>query len=196
MKKIFLIIILLLTTASLIYGADKNKKKDESIFYTYLGPYVEGGYNIVSINKWNSTTSTYVEGQMTYGPHVNGGLQFAIFTKYVAGDFRLSFNYNFFDSGDVFHLKGSLTAKALFKMNKIFYLTVGPGFYFETQPSNLDYLGAAGVQLPLGMVIETSESTRFVIDLMSRFGYYGIGESSYKLSFGLTIGFLMRVGKI
>jgi hypothetical protein len=75
-------------------------------------------------------------------------------------------------------------------------VTGGLGLYLETGPSNLSYAGAGGVCLSAGTFISLTEQIKLSIDLLTRYGSFGLGSESTKFSYGARLGILFRVGKV
>ena len=123
----------------------------------------------------------------------------------VIGDFRVEYMGNINGSHTAHHLFWSVFGKYKWPLSEKISITTGAGIYFETGPSNLNYNGTAGLQVPVGLIINTTFDTRLVIDLVGRFGFYGyddtvgkveISDNSYKVSCALTVGFLFKVGRL
>ncbi len=170
-----------------------DKKEKRELFYTFIGPVAGFGGNLIWLSGWNET---YQASYSFQGIFVKGGVMIDVFAKNFSGDFTVEYIYNFNENYPVMSLFFKITGKYVFKISEVFNLGLGLGGFFETPPSNITYRGAAGVQVPFGMILNTSSDSKLIIDFYARFGYYGIGEGSMKLSYGMTMAFLFKVGTL
>lgn len=175
------------------------------LFYTYVGPVAGFGYNHIKYKTWDTTLNLHTDAK-THGFQATGGAMFNVFINNVIGDFRVEYIFNH-NGGEhvVHHLFWSIFGKYRWQLTELISIATGAGIYFETPPSNLTYSGTAGVQVPLGIIINTTFETRLIIDLVGRFGLYGyddaigkveISDNSYKASYGITVAFLFKVGRL
>lgn len=202
MKKKFtnisILLILVLTGVS-AFSQEKQdefiteKKEKRELFHTYIGPVLSAGGNYIWFTGWNET---YQAAYSYQGLFFKGGAMIDVFAKNFSGDFTVEYIYNMNENYSVMSLFFKITGKYVFKISEIFHLTAGLGGYFETPPSNIAYRGGAGVQLPFGMIINTTFETKLLIDFYARYGYYGLGEGSSKLSYGMSLAFLFKVGTL
>lgn len=200
-----IILLLFLCFASLSLSAQEIKEPRKVLFYTYVGPVAGFGYNHIRYKSWDTTLNEHVSVNES-GIQTTAGAMFNVFINNIIGDFRVEYIYNHNGGSHVVqHLFWSVFGKYRWQLTDIFAITTGGGIYFETPPSNLSYSGTAGLQIPLGVIINTSFETRLVIDLVGRFGLYGyddaigkieISENSYKASYGITVAFLFKVGRL
>ncbi len=203
-----ILILFVLSTIWLISepaAAQDTKSPRKMLFYTYAGPIGGFGYNHIKYKDWNTTLNEHVSIK-THGFQATGGAMFNVFIKNVIGDFRVEYIFNH-NGGDhvVHHLFWSIFGKYRWQLTDLISIATGGGIYFETPPSNLTYSGTAGLQVPVGIIINTTFETRLVIDLVGRFGLYGyddavgkieISDNSYKASYGITVAFLFKVGRL
>lgn len=204
MKKKFtllsILFIFLLATCS-VFSQEKqeeakpDKKEKRELFYTFIGPVAGFGGNYIWFKGWDDTSNTQTSYSFQ-GMFFKGGVMIDVFAKNFSGDFTVEYIYNMNENYPVMSLFFKITGKYVFKINEIFNLSLGVGGYFETPPSNIAYRGGAGVQVPFGMILNTTSDTKFIIDFYARFGYYGLGEGSLKVSYGMTLAFLFKVGTL
>ncbi|MCP4130669.1 MAG: hypothetical protein GY754_06775 [bacterium] len=171
----------------------RQLRSEKELHYTYIGPVAGGGMNFIQYSDW---TGTQRENQSISGFHAMGGVVFNIFVNFFIGDFRIYYMHNINDNGTLLHPFYTLSGKYNWQINNFFSLFAGLGCYFESPPSNLDYNGSAGGQLPLGFVLNTTFDTKFFFEAVAYYGVYGMGESSTKFFFGANIGFMFKVGRI
>jgi hypothetical protein len=168
-------------------------KKTSELYYTYLGLIVSGGINSITYNDWinNSEGSEDISGS-----YLSGGFLFNIYIKNIAGDFRLQYHYNMNDNETLQHLYLAIAGRYVYKINTKISLSSGPGLYFDSPPSTGGYDGSPGFWLPLGMVLNLGFDTKLVFDIIGKYGSYGKGEDSTKLSYGASVGIMYKVGRL
>lgn len=181
--------ILIFSTISL---SAQESRDDMSLNYTYIGPVFSTSYTHVEYRDWidNSTKTEKMSGYS-----LSGGIAIDIFSKNLCGDFHLKYNYSQLDY-TITNLEFSMSGKYLYMISENFSIGAGLGCYFESPPSNRDHDGSAGIQLPLTAIFNTTPDTKLFIDLLARYGSFGIGENSKVLSAGMNIGFVYKVGRI
>lgn len=195
-KTIALIICTLtvMLTPLALYAEEQNATERE-LFFTYIGPIFSVGGNHLYQSDWFSDKNK--QGEYNYtGYFVSGGFIISVFVKDFMGDFTMQYIHNFNEPGELYHLFYTVSGKWVWKVSKLFHITMGLGLYFETPPSNEDYGGAAGGQIPIGGIFNTTFDTKFVFDFYARYGFFGLGEYSSKVSYGMNVGFLFKVGRI
>ena len=192
MQKIKLYIVFSILVFSTINLSAQEVRDDASLNYTYIGPVLSTFYDKVEYRDWidNSTRTEKMSGYS-----LSGGIAIDIFAKDLCGDFHLKYNYSQLDY-TITNLEFSMSGKYLYSLNEYISIGAGLGCYFESPPSNREHNGSAGVQLPLTAIINTTPDTKLFIDLLARYGSFGIGENSKVLSAGMNIGFVYKVGKI
>ena len=175
--------------------AQKPESTERELFYTYIGPLFSAGFNHLYQSDWFSDKNR--QGDYNYrGSFVSGGFVICIFLKNFTGDFSMQYMHNFNEPGELYHLFYSISGKWVFKVSKPFHITTGLGLYFETPPSNEDYGGAAGGQILAGGIFNTTFNTKLFFDFFARYGFFGLGEYSSKVSYGINLGFIFKVGRI
>ncbi len=193
MKKTITIFALIISLLISSMGFSAEPRKASDLYYTYVGPIAGFGMH----NTWHKDWfDSKTETKSFSGLYTSGGALLNICVNNVIGDFRILYTYNTGSEYNLMHMTYEISAKYAWKINETFKFTAGLGMFFHSPPSNKDYNSSAGVELPLGTIIKTTESTRLLFDIVCQFGSYGLGEDSLKLSYGLNIGFMFKVGRI
>lgn len=193
-KKITIILILIcFITAPLHNLYSQVFKKTSELYYTYIGITAGGGLNRITYKDWMNDKQDTEE---LTGNYFSGGFLFNIFVNRFLGDFRLQYVYNKNSNYPIQHLYFSAAGRFVYAFNPTLSISSGPGIYFDSPPSTKSYDGSPGFQMPLGLVINIGFDTKLFFDLIGRYGSYGIGEESRKLSYGANLGFLYKVGRI
>lgn len=195
-NKIFSIILLLLMAMPLQYAMAQEKKpeaKERDLFYTYIGPMVSVGHAFIWHEEWDGTQRV---DSLYNGLFISGGVLFTVFVKNLAGSLSIQYIYNFNSNHYLQHLYYKMSGRYMFDITPIFQIGVGAGAYFESPPSDYDYQGGAGALLPVQFAVKTTSETRLLIDVFAQFGWYGEGENSVKLGYGVDIAFVFKVGTI
>jgi hypothetical protein len=190
-----LLSVLVFATLSAPLFALEEKQKSRDLIYTFIGPVMTGGFNYLYHSDWFSDKNRQEQRDYT-GSFVSGGFIINIFMDQFTGDFSMQYMHNFNEPGELYHLFYTVNGKWLWKVSEPFHITMGLGLYFETPPSNEDYNGAAGGQIPIGGVWNATFDTKLVFDFFVRYGFFGLGEYSSKLSYGLSVAFVFKVGRI
>ena len=167
-------------------------REEESLNYTYLGPAISSAYNSVEYTDWFETST---ETKKMSGYSMSGGAALNIFADNLCGDFQLKYAYNKLDY-TLTNLDFSISGKYYYPLNNTVSLGAGFGLYFETPPSNESHNGSAGLQLPLSLLLNTTSNSKLFIDILSRYGSFGIGENTKAISAGVNVGFIFKVGRI
>lgn len=167
-------------------------REEESLNYTYLGPVASFGYNKVEYRDWFGSST---ETKKMSGYTVSGGIAVDIFADRLCGDFQMKYAYNSLDFTLTF-LELSIAGKYMYPLNNTFSLGGGLGMYCQTPPSNKKYNGSGGIQVPLSMIVNTSPTTKFFVDIYYRYGSFGIGQNTSSTSAGVNAGFIFKVGRI
>jgi hypothetical protein len=192
MKKIFSLLIgFLFLLTSQVYGVE-SKQKEREFFFTYIGPLVSVGHGHIWHNYWSGTSRI---SEVNNGFFVSGGVIFSVFAKNLSGSLSIQYIFSFNSDHYLQHLLYKMSGKYMFQITPIFQIGVGAGAYFESPPSDYNYQGGAGALLPVEFAIAPTETTRLVIDIFATFGWYGLGEDSVKLGYGVDIAFIFRVGQ-
>ena len=186
---------------AILFMAAPGKAQDSHSFYTYIGPYLGVGYNLISYQEWDRISNTQATINAN-GPHGVAGVTLQLYMNEIIGDFKVGYMYNMND-GDhsAYHLQCAISLKYMWQLENGMHLGTGLGIYTETPPSTGGYDGGAGFILPVCAVFNISETTKAFTELEFRLGSYGnssdmaAGESR-KIALGLQAGFLFRIGKV
>ena len=195
MKKIIILIFLF---AVLKFDAAAQVVKEEGeLYFTYVGPSIGGGRNQIAYRGWSSESNAR-ESKLISGNYINGGFILDIFVKNMIGEFGLDYVNNF-SSGkpdvSVQHLMLTSAGKFAYSLNNFSALTCGVGVYLETPPASRSYRGG-GLNGVIGAVFDISRDWKIIFDFVCRYGFFGIGDDSSKLSLGGKIGVVYKVGRI
>lgn len=171
-----------------------NVRNEDTLYYTYMGPVLSGGYMKAAYTDWFDAETVTREEKVS-GVYYSGGMAICIFAGEFCGDFQLKYVYNSLDYSLAF-TEFSISGKYLYPFNDIFSAGGGLGIYFATPPSNMHYDGSAGIMLPLSAVFNTTASTKAFIDIYFGYGSFGIGEETSSLKAGINAGFVFKVGRI
>jgi hypothetical protein len=194
-KNILAFLLVMAALAAALPAAAQQKEKARELIYTFIGPVMTGGFNHLYQSDWYGDTNRQDQRDYT-GAFVSGGFIISLFMEQFTGDFSMQYMHNFNKPGELYHLFYTVNGKWLWKVSNPFHITMGLGLYFETPPSNRDYNGAAGGQIPIGGVWNTTFDTKLVFDFFVRYGFFGLGEYSSKLCYGLSVAFVFKVGRI
>lgn len=189
---IILFLIVILTTAG-IAQEKKRERGERDLFYTYIGPIISVGHAHIWYNDWIGSSH---KKQLLNGFFISGGALLAVFVKNLTGSISIQYIYSFNSNYPIQHLLYKMSGKYLFHINDLFSIGVGAGAYFESPPSDHGYLGGAGALLPVEFIINTTSETRLIIDAFAQFGYFGKGQDSLKLGYGIDVAFVFKVGRI
>jgi hypothetical protein len=167
-------------------------RAEDTLNYTYIGPVLSAGVVKTRYTDWFDTET---KTKSMTGTFYSGGAAIEIFAGNFCGDFQIKYVYNSLDYNLMF-LETSIAGKYLYPVNNWFSAGGGLGFYFASEPSNIDYNGSTGIMLPLTAMFSTTTTTKLFIDIYAGYGSFGIGESTSSLSAGLRAGFVFKVGRI
>lgn len=168
----------------------------EDLFYTYAGGHFAYGINNIEYSDWNSDKDKR-ETQSVIGSNFLIGLNTTIFVNYFAGEFLMSASINMNDNEDtsIHHMDWNANFKFVYNFNDLFALSTGPGIYIESAPSTEEYDGG-GLRYSLGTYFTFSGNWKLMADIFGKYGYYGLGEDSVKLNYGLIISISRKVGTL
>lgn len=199
MNKSFKIIILFLFLASICLSSNliaKEKEKKRELNYTYIGLVTSVGLSHVTYTDWFKNSNS-MDTKKFMQVSITGGLLINVFVKHFSGDFSIQYAYDIHDIYKIHHLFYSMSGKYVWFINKIFDIGLGAGLYFESPPSNKKFHIAGGGQIPVSFIVKTTFNTKLIFDLFIRYGFFGMGDAeSTKLSYGINIGFIFKVGRI
>lgn len=192
-KNIFLVIFLFSSATT----ASAQQAASEQLIYTYIGvTCISGLNNRVHYHDW---IVDHRESANDSGFYYGGGPVLDVFVRYFIGEFSIQFINN---SGyknkklSVAHMLYTASGKFAYNIGKIFFITAGAGLFLESEPANKDYNGGGGVNFSTGVGFNVAREMRLLFDITGRYGTFGIGENATKLSFGLALSAVYRIGKL
>ncbi len=197
MKKILIFIFMIFSLPLALQASE------EELYFTYVGPVAEFGINRIAYKGWWQDTNTrriFSSNGLFFG----GGAMSNIYVRNFIGEFSMEYmnDYSGKEEISVQHMFFSTAFKYSFPLNnliKISYplaLTTGPGLYLETSPASKAYKAGGGVNAIIGTIITIDREWKAVIDIVLRYGYFGLGDDSYKFSAGIKFGAVYKVGRI
>jgi hypothetical protein len=191
-RNIFWVIFLFtsVTTASAQQAAT-----EESVF-TYIGVTCISGFNMVHYHDWVVDHRTSGNGS---GLYFGGGPVLDVFVRQFIGEFSIQFinNPGYKNKKlSVAHMLYTASGKFAYNLNKIIFLTSGAGLYFESEPANKNYNGGGGAGLSTGIGFAVARDWRLLFDITGRYGVFGIGEEATKLSIGLALSAVYKIGRL
>jgi hypothetical protein len=167
--------------------------EDRDLIYTYLGPVGGAGFSNLTYSDWNNNY-----GKSKYsGYYATGGIALWVISKWLIGDFSVQYMYNNFKSvGIVQNLYYTMSGRIGIRMGTVGIFSPGIGMYFESPPSNRKFRGSAGLRAPLAFLFNTTYDSLLFLEGSFMYGWYGMGDRSTKMFYGLTLGFIYKVGRI
>ncbi|MBN2040267.1 MAG: hypothetical protein JW864_09515 [Spirochaetes bacterium] len=195
MKIKFLPFVLLI----LFLVADHAFAEEQELFFTYIGPVIGAGTNQIAYRRWSQSSDSR-ESSVVSGYFVSGGFLMNIYVRDFIGEFTLEYiaDQNSEEPDlSIMHLIYTSQLKYSYSLNEQFALTCGAGAYLETSPATKTFDSGGGINGSLGLIYSFSREMKLVVDLpVCRYGYYGVGDDSSKLSFGVKLGMVWKVGRI
>jgi len=167
-------------------------REESSLNYTYLGPVFSISSNSAEYSDWidNQYKTEKVSG-MSY----TGGIDLKIFAGNLCGDFQSKYSYSSYET-TLTCLEFILAGEYFYKINELISAGAGLGLYMETPPSSKDHNGSSGLYIPLSAILNTTGNTKFFIDLFAKYGTFALGNDSQFSSYGCSMGFVFKVGRI
>ena len=165
---------------------------ERELIYTYAGVIGGAGFNRITYNDW---FYVYSGTKKISGHYFSGGAVLYLVSKYLIGDIGIQYMYNRNDS-TLQHLFFTVSGKFGYTFAELFTIATGPGMYLEAPVSGGKFKGGAGVRVPLAFMFNTNFDSRIFIEGSFMYGWYGMGEKSTKMSYGLNLGFIYKVGRI
>ncbi len=117
----------------------------------------------------------------------------------LVGEFTAQFMYNSLEGTpdiSVHHTLLTVTGKYRYPISSIFNITGGLGLYMDMPPATDDYDGGGGISACIGTMIDLTLNSMLVLDVYGRYGSFGIGEESTRLTTGASLGFVYKIGRI
>jgi len=167
-------------------------REESSLNYTYIGPVISYSQNTAKYRDWidNETKTENVSGNS-----YTGGIDLKILAHNMCGDFQAKYSYSSYDT-TLTCLEFILAGIYYYRFGDIFSLGGGLGLYMETPPSSSEHNGSAGLYFPLSAMFRTTNQTKFFINIFAKYGTFAVGEDTEFSSFGCSMGFIFRVGRI
>ncbi len=166
---------------------------ERDLIYTYLGPIVGAGFSQLNYSDW----TTFYSEKKYPGYYINAGASIWVVSKWLAGDFSLQYMYNNFGGfGIVHNMYMTMSGRICVRMGTVGIFAPGVGMYAETPPSNREFRGSAGLRVPIAFLFNTTYDTMLFIDGSFMYGWYGMGDRSTKMFYGLSLGFIFKIGRI
>jgi hypothetical protein len=199
-KKTTIALLLVILTAGAVRAQEgRLNEAPRELIYTFVGAVAGFGYHTGTYRDTFNTSSRtlFFQGSKpNSGLNFSGGAAIAIFGQYFIGDFSAQFMYNGGSAVSVYHIYLSAAARYNFRFGDAFHIAPGAGLYLETPPSNRNFDGSAGFIIPVGFYLNTTFDSKLFLDVYARYGTYGVGQGSTRLSLGITLGYIFKVGRI
>ncbi len=167
----------------------------EELFFTYAGLSFSGGIDRIEYKDWFQDELKRDTKNVT-GVYYSGGVILNIYVKNMIGELEVLYISNINDEIPVSHILYNAAGKYSFELNKKFSLTAGLGLYLETPPASKSYNSGGGFTGLAGVVYSLSWDWKLVFDINARSGHFGIGEDSTRISSGVKLAFMYKVGRI
>ncbi len=184
---------ILLTCVSTVNVKSQEYKRERDLFYTYMGTNISSGFNRIKYKDWFDDSRDTKNIQGTY---FSGGVIINIFVNPFIGDFKMEYTYNLNDEYSIRHFYYSASGKYSYKINDLFSLSAGPGIYFDAPPASNSYNDSSGFLFSLGTIFHITFDIKLTADITGKYGSFGLGEESTKISYGINAGIMFKVGRI
>ncbi len=165
-------------------------------YYTFAGLGGGIGINRVTYHGWVETEQKDLD---IAGSYYTAGPILCVFIPPLMGEWTMQYAANSHDGEvdtSVQCLYLSLAGKYFYSVKEWFHLTVGAGVYGEMPPATLSYEGGGGGLASLGCIVHFNFDFRLVFDVTAKYGSFGMGEGSRKLSGGAAVFIIYNVGSI
>jgi hypothetical protein len=167
--------------------------EERELIYTYLGPVAGGGMSQLTYSDWRN----FYSKDKSSGYYANAGLAIWIVSKWLIGDFSAQYMYNNFKGmGIVHNTYLTMSGRIGVRLGTVGIFAPGIGMYVETPPTNRKFRGSAGLRAPLAFLFNTTFDTMLFIDGSFMYGWYGMGDRSVKMFYGVSLGFIFKIGRI
>ncbi len=168
----------------------------QELFFTYLGVTAGGGVQTVHYENWWDDQR---QEQNYQGNFFSGGALMNIIVNNLVGEFTAQFMHNSLEGTpdlSVHHTLLTVTGKYMYELSTVFNLTGGAGLYIDMPPATDTYDGGGGLSACVGTMIDLTLDSILVLDIYGRYGYFGLGEESTRLTTGASLGFVYKIGRI
>lgn len=167
-------------------------REESTLNYTYIGPVISASLNSAEYNDWiNNERKT----EKVSGTSFTGGVDLKIIAASMCGDFQAKYSYSSYDS-TLTCLEFLLAGEYLYRLNELLSMGGGIGLYLETPPSSNGHNGSSGLYIPLTTMFNITPDTRFFIDIFGKYGTFALGDDTEFFSYGCSMGFIFKVGRI
>ncbi len=167
--------------------------EERDLIFTFLGPVAGGGFNHLTYADWRN----FYTKDKSSGSYANAGLSVWVVSKWLIGDFSAQYMYNNFKGmGIVHNMYFTISGRIGIRMGSVGVFAPGIGMYVETPPTNRKFRGSTGLRAPLAFLFNTTFDTILFIDGSFMYGWYGMGDRSTKMFYGVSLGFIFKVGRI
>jgi hypothetical protein len=170
-----------------------HEARGEELFFTFLGVTLGGGAHQVEYSDW---VVDHRETISASGSYYSGGAIMDVFVNRLIGEFTLQAMNTAAGDITVQHLYYTVTGKYAFYMGNLLFAAAGGGLYFESGPASRNYDGGGGVNAVLGMGINAAHDWRIMLDLSGRYGSFGIGDEATRVSYGISVAAVYRIGRL
>ena len=166
-------------------------------YYTFMG--LTGGFGVdqVSYSGWVVDSQKNLD---LSGSYYSAGLVACAVIRQVIGEFTLQYMSNSISGDDVdasvSHMYLSIAGKYFYTLSPAFHLTAGLGLYGDAPPATLEYEGGGGLLALAGVMVNLTFDLRLMADVIGRYGSFGLGEGSTKISYGAALSVVYNVGRI
>ncbi len=167
-------------------------REESSLNYTYIGPVFSASSNSAEYSDW---IDNQYKTEKVSGTSYTGGLDLKIIAGNMCGDFQSKYSYSSYDT-TLTCLEFILAGEYFYKINDLISTGFGLGLYMETPPSSKDHNGSSGFYFPLTAMFNTTQNTKFFIDLFAKYGTFALGNDTEFYSFGCSFGFVFKIGRI
>lgn len=167
----------------------------EQLYFTYIGATAGAGYDKIEYKHW-SPEKNILDTEDVSGSFMSGGLLLNVYAGFFIGEFSLQYILNSNSEIPVNHLLYDAIGKYSYQLKDYLAITAGAGLYMETPPSNRGYESGGGAILTHGVVYNLDRNWKIIFDLIGRYGSFGIGEDSTRLSYGAKLGIVYKIGRI
>lgn len=175
-----------------ITGFSQEIRDESTLNYTFIGPVASASMNSAEYSDWIDNEQ---KTEKVSGTSYTGGVDLKIIAGNMCGDFQSKYSYSSYDT-TLTCLEFLLSGLYYYRITEITSIGAGIGIYMETPPSSADHNGSAGFYLPLSVMFNTTPETRFFVDVFAKYGTFALGDDTSYFSYGCSMGFVFRVGRI
>lgn len=167
-------------------------REESSLNYTYIGPIFSASSNSAEYSDW---IDNQYKTEKISGTSYTGGIDLKIFAGDLCGDFQSKYSYSSYDT-TLTCLEFILAGEYFYRFNDFISAGAGLGLYMETPPSSKDHNGSSGLYFPVSAIFSTTSNTKLFIDIFAKYGTFALGNDTEFISYGCSLGFVFKVGRI